>query len=182
MYAASLLETRERILPVPALLEPILPRFQKGTVVVAESSSICLSLLSGISKQGGWCASVGLPALGLLAASEAGINLERFVLVPHPFERTAEVIAALADTMDAVLIGPKLNQQQARRLAARARQRGSVLIAQTDWPQPDLRLEVVSRRWMGLHQGWGYLTKGTLEVECKGRGAAAMPRRATIPA
>jgi hypothetical protein len=125
----------------------------------------------------------------MVAAAEAGIALERFALVPAVAPRKwATVVAALLDAVDVVLAQPPeagpagLTAGQARRLAARARERGSVLVALGHgWSAPaDLRLALVASRWKGLGQGHGRLAARMVQVELAGRGAAARERRAWL--
>ena len=44
------------------------------------ATSILLALLAGASAAGSWCAVVGMPSLGLVAAAELGIALDRPLL------------------------------------------------------------------------------------------------------
>ena len=91
----------------------------------------------------------------------------------------------------------RVRDGDARRLAARARERGSVLVrvgagravtlasgrrpAASGWPEgPDLGLEVVSARWDGLGDGHGRLTRRVVTVEATGRRGAARPRRVDL--
>jgi hypothetical protein len=70
------------------------------------------------------------------------------------------VVAALLDAVDVVLVRPPagLPAGQARRLAARARERGAVLVPLGTWSEPaDLRLAVAASAWHGLGQGHGSL-------------------------
>ena len=134
------------------------------------------------SRSGSWCAVVGMPRLGLVAAAEAGVAVERFALVPHPGPDWAAVVAALIDGVDIVVVatpGP-VAAPVASRLAARARQRGAVLVPVGHWPGADLTLTVTGATWHGLSQGRGRLRTRELEVYVHGRGAAARGRRATL--
>ena len=185
----------ERLLPVLPALESLLPGggLRRGSVVaVCGSTSIALSLLAATSAQGSWCAAVGLPALGLAAAAELGVALERFPMVASPRRGSgpggwAWVVAALLDAFDVVLAAPPrdLRAADARRLTARVRERGAVLVA-TDgrgvaWPEPaEVRLTVVSATWEGLGRGHGLLRGRRVEVVAGGRGAAARERRAQL--
>ncbi|MDQ2826290.1 MAG: hypothetical protein M3Y04_04945, partial [Actinomycetota bacterium] len=82
----------ERLLPVLPALESLLPGggLRRGSVVTVGgstgggSTSLALSLLAAVSAQGSWCAAVGLPALGLAAAAEMGVALDRFPVVASP--------------------------------------------------------------------------------------------------
>jgi hypothetical protein len=72
----------------------------------------------------------------------------------------------------------------ARRLAARARQRGSVLVPfgvpAGSWEGADLQLSVAGAEWSGLGDGWGHLQARRAVVRCDGRGSAARPRQARL--
>jgi len=67
----------------------------------------------------------------------------------------------------------------ARRLMARARERGAVLVALGQpWPESvDVRLTVTAAVWGGLGQGNGHLEARQVEVVASGRGAASRERR-----
>src|SRR5262249_41765751 len=132
------------------------------------------------SRQGSWCAAVGMPSLGLVAAAELGVDLERLALVPDPGGQWATVAAALGDAVDIVLVATPRPGRPAdsRRLAAKARDRGAVLVPVTAWPDAaDLRLGVVASTWEGLGTGHGCLRARRMEVVAQGRGAAARERR-----
>lgn len=157
-------------------------RAQRNSVPVAGSTSLLFGLLAEASAAGSWCAVVGLPTLGLVAAAEAGVAIERLALVPHPGPEWTGVVAALLDGVDIVVAatpGP-VPARAAERLAARARQRGVVLVPVGRWPGADLTLEVVDGAWHGLGDGWGRLRGREVEVVAYGRGAAARTRRAHL--
>ena len=177
---------------------------------VSASTSLALALISAASAAGSWCAAVGLPSLGLVAAAELGIVLDRFPLVAAPAsgreretrpsgreretrpsgrEREtgwAWVVAALLDACDVVLACPGslpagVRPSDARRLAVRARERGSVLVVTGAWPEgADVRLQLSASRWEGLGRGHGRLTGRRVEVVAGGRGAAARERRVAL--
>jgi len=182
----------ERLLPVLPVLESLFPvrGLKRGSVVsVSGSTSLALSLLAAASAQGSWCAGVGLPALGLAAAAELGVVLERFPLVPSPGRASgaggwAWVVAALVDAFDVVLARPPahLKAADARRLTARARERGAVLVVSgRGWPEPaEVQLTVASGVWEGVGQGHGRLRARRVEVVAGGRGAAARERRLSL--
>ena len=119
---------REQVLPVlPALCE-LLPggALQRGTTVSVQgeaATSLALALLAGASAAGSWIAIVGLPSLGLAAAAELGLALERLVVVRDPSPASwGSVVAALVGSFDAVLLAPthRVRPADSRRLAARA--------------------------------------------------------------
>jgi hypothetical protein len=76
--------------------------------------------------------------------------------------------------------GEGLEPRVARRLSARARQRGSVLLPLGHWPGADAELSCADGRWSGLGHGHGYLRQREVLVLCRGRGAAARPVRAQV--
>jgi hypothetical protein len=182
----------DRLLPVLPVLEPLFPAggLRRGSVVsVAGSTSLSLSLLAAASGQGSWCAAVGMPSLGLAAAAELGVVLERFPLVASPARSSgaggwAWVVAALLDAFDVVLARPPspVKGADARRLTARVRERGAVLVVPGGgWPEPaEVQLTVASASWEGVGQGHGRLRGRRVEVVAGGRGAAARERRASL--
>jgi hypothetical protein len=120
--------------------------------------------------------------LGVLAAAELGIALDRLALVPYPGPQWPTAVAALLDGLDIVVTavpGP-VSPVIAGRLAARARQRASVLIPFGPWPGAALTLEAVDARWHGLEEGRGRLYGRQLTVVARGRGAAGIPRHASM--
>ena len=64
------------------------------------ATSLLLALLAEASAGGAWAGVVGRPDLGLVAAAEAGIALERLALVPYPGADLVAVTAALLDGLD----------------------------------------------------------------------------------
>ena len=91
----------ERILAVPDALASLLPHggLQRGSLVATSgtaSSSLALALVGPTTTSGGWVAVVGLPHLGLVAAAELGVDLERVLLVDEPGpDRWASSVSAL---------------------------------------------------------------------------------------
>jgi len=181
--AATSLEPR--IVPVPEPLAPLLPwgGLRRGSVVAVHgSTSLLLALLSRASAEGAWTAVVGRPDLGVLAAAEAGIAVQRLALVPRPGADLAAVVAALLDGVELVAMAgvERLSTAEARRLAGRARQRGTVLLPLGDWPGADVRLHGERVEWDGLGLGHGRLRSMRLTLRAAGRGAAARQRTAQV--
>jgi hypothetical protein len=146
------------------------------------SSSVLLALLAAASGAGSWCGVVGMPALSPTAAAEMGVVLDRLVFVPHPGTEWTTAVAALLDGLDIVVAAPPgpIAPAVAGRLAARARQRGSVFVPVGSWAGADLTIEAVADRWQGLGAGRGRLRARELTVRAHGRGAASAPREVTI--
>lgn len=150
-----------------------------STVSVCGATSLVLALLAAATREGSWAAVTGVPELGLAAAAEFGVDLDRIALVPHPGAELVGVLSALVDGFDLVVLGPALIEgpQLARRLAGRVRNRGTVLLTVGPWPGADIELRVSGRRWQGLTQdGHGHLRSREVEATSRGRGAAARPR------
>lgn len=177
-----------RTLPVRwDLADLVVGGLRRGTVIELDgrgATSLALGLAAAPSVAGSWVAVVGLPALGLLAAADAGIHPARTAVVRDPGERWATAVAALVDAVDVVLTGrpPRVRAADARRLTARVRERGSVLlVVGGGWPdRTDLHLSVSLSRWSGLGDGHGHLRERCLEVVIDGRGGAGRRRRHTI--
>lgn len=182
--SASALEPQ--IVPVAESLAPLLPLggLRKGSVVAVRGpTSLLFALLSvATNRPGVWAAVVGRPDLGLLAAAEAGVALERLALIPRPGPDLAAVTAALLDGVDLVAMAgvQRLSTADIRRLTGRARQRGAVLLPLGDWPGADVCLDGERPEWTGLGVGHGRLRSMRLTVRASGRGAAARPRAATL--
>lgn len=171
----------DRTLPTsPALTELLFGRgLGRGASYSVEgASSLALALLAGPSAAGSWCGVVGVRALGVEAAAEFGVDLSRLVLIPSPGREWLRVVAALLDAFDIVLVRPptRVSDVDARRLAARLRDRNATLVALGPWPGSELRLTVTDPMWTGLGDGHGHLRGRQATVTVSGRGSAARPR------
>lgn len=176
-----------RVLPAPAELATVLPwpGLRRGsTVAVHGSVALLFALLSRATEDGSWAAVVGLPGIGVVAAAEAGVEVSRLALVPHPGDQPQSVVAALLDGVDLVVAGGAWADADARRLSARARHRGAVLLPFGSWPGADVELRCSGSRWHGLGRGHGHLREREITVRAEGRGAASRPRscRLLLPA
>jgi len=168
-------EPADRLLPVLPVVASVLPQgglHRGSTLAVTGSTSLVLALVAQASREGSWAAVVGLPGVGLLAAAQLGVDLSRLALVPHPGGDAATVLGALVDGVDIVVLGPGLALVDAdrRRLMARARERGTVLISAAPWPGAQVVLTAERTRWTGLGAGDGYLRAHELTVTRSGRG------------
>ncbi len=174
------MQGRPAVQPVrthPALVG--LLQMQTGSSYAVESASLATLLLAGPSADGAWCGVVGSAELGLEAAAAAGVELSRTILVPDPGDAWLEVTAALIDVLGVVVVRPpaQVSAKEAGRLAARLRQRGSILVAWGDWPRCDARLGLADVEWVGLGIGHGHLQarQATVEVR-RGVGPTATAR------
>lgn len=178
----------DRTLPLRPDLVAVVPGgLRRGTVIEVDgrgATTLALGLAAAPSAAGSWVAAVGLPELGLVAAAEAGVDLARTAVIPDAGDRWATVVATLVDAVDVVLTGrpPRLRPADARRLTARVRERGSVLVVVgVRWlDRTDLHLTVAASAWSGLGDGHGHLRQRRVEVVVDGRGAAGRRRRQTL--
>jgi len=175
----------ERVLEVAGPLAALLPGagLQRGITVSLSGASIslALALAASVSATGCWVAAVGLGRLGMAAAEEAGVALERLLLVdPVPAGHWPAVVAALVEAVEVVLVGPpgaSVSPSQARRVAARLREQGAVLV-QVGWPErawpdrPELTLHARPLAWAGIGAGHGYLQAREVEISVGGRHGA----------
>lgn len=185
------------VLPVAAALAPLFPGggLPRGSTIglsatsasAPSSMSLLVALLAEASAAGSWCAAVGLPQLGLVAASEAGVALSRLALVPAPGDELAGVLSALVDGLELIAVagcaGVPPKQRQA--LAARVRARGAVLLAMDGWPGSDFRIEVRSDLaaggWSGLGgDGHGRLRQRQAQIRATGHGLPQRGRTVSV--
>lgn len=169
--------------PLPLLpsLSGLLPEdgLRRGHVVAVEHSTLlCVTLAAGASAAGAWCAVVGIPELGVLAAADVGLDVDRLLLVPDPGPAWPHVVAALLDGCELVLLRPpaRPSAQVRRRLAAHARRSGGVIVVAGVWEGAHLRLSVTRPQWGGIGAGHGRIRSRRALVVANGRGAGARPR------
>ena len=83
---------------------------------------------------------------------------------------------ALLDGLDLVAVAGRVQHGSDRkRLAARARQQGAVLLPLGSWPGADLELACEQGRWRGVDTGEGdvgRLSRREMRVQLRGRGVA----------
>ncbi len=175
----------QRVLPVPDVLTPLFPwgGIQKGTSLSVGGNggwSLAMAIMGEALGAEGWLAIVGAPDVGLVAASEFGVRLDRVVVVETPpLHQWPTVVAALLEAVDVVAIAPdgRVGPRDARRLGARAREQGSILLhldAASTWPTAvDVGLEVQMDQWHGLGAGHGCLRARQATISSVGRRSAA---------
>ncbi|HYV60666.1 MAG TPA: hypothetical protein VFA62_11415 [Acidimicrobiia bacterium] len=192
-HARPVVLAGERVLAVPGPLGARLPGggVRRGTVVAVDgdlgagASGMAFELAAAATAAGEWAAAVELEAsLGGLAAHEAGVVLDRFAVVRRvPPARWAAVVAALLDGISVVVaeVPAYARTGDTRRLLARARERGAVLVAVGPWPaEAALRLRAAGSEWCGLGVGEGVLAAGDRRVDVDGRGVAPRERIAAL--
>ncbi len=188
----------DRLLEVPGALGALLPRggVPRGAVIRltgapgAGITTLAFELAAVVTAAGEWAAAVtGEVSFGMRAAAQTGVALERFAVVRDVTrERWASVVAALVDGVTLVVaeLPQGVAAADARRLVARARERGTVLAVCTGpdarrWPaDAALTFAADGSVWRGLEAGAGLLTGRELRVRLDGQGAAAHARRGAL--
>lgn len=187
--ALTAVAASERTLPVHESLIELLPALQRGSTIACSGRagvSLALALATAPSREGAWVGIAGLPELGLCAAADMGLALERLVMVrgDPPW---VDVLAAMIDGFDVIVIGQQtcqtghqLNSGAVRRLQARAQSRGVVMLT-VGVPAfgADLRLTADDDQWIGLGNGHGVATGRRVLIELSGR-RMPRPRQATV--
>lgn len=196
---APLTLARSRRLEVAPAMTAVFPEgIQRGTTVGiagAAALSVALAAAAGPTHAGSWLAVVGCRDLCPAGAEALGVALHRTVVVDEPPGGSwGSVLAALFDAFDVVIVDrahrssarhgvgaapPSIASRDVGRLAARARERGTVVIDVGGvWPgAPDIGIDVVAQRWSGLGDGHGILDGRHLRIEVAGRRDAGRPRR-----
>lgn len=183
----------ESVLPVPEPFVDLLPSggLVRGAMLATAgpvAQSLAMALVGPLTQMGSWCAVVGLEELGLLAASELGVELGRVLVVDEADPtRWPATVDALLDAVEVVLVRvpSQLSAATASRLVARARGRGSVLMqvgsSGSLWPQsPDFTISARSLAWDGIGFGHGHLRARHVEVEVVGRRVGGPARHGSI--
>jgi hypothetical protein len=143
------------------------------------ATSTALALVAPAIAAGAWMAVIDLPTIGLDAASELGVPLERIVAVTtggageDSVRRWPDVVAAAADGFDVLLVRVPagLSASAVRKLAVRLRQRDviTVVLGDPDAMACDGVLHTDAQEWSGLGDGHGHLRQRRVVVEASGR-------------
>lgn len=187
---APLSASHTQLLPVVEPLRDLLAGggLRRGTTVgvtagpAGGATTLALCVLAAASAAGSWCVAVGLPDLGIAAAEEAGIDLDRLTLVPSPGPQWAATVAVAIEGIDLVLLAPPPHPRDAvvRRLVSRLRDRRAVLVVlgASRWPGScDLTLHVEAARWAAMGAGQDCLRRRLVTVTVSGRRQPGRPRR-----
>lgn len=176
------------VLPTHPAFGPLLPGggLKPGAAYsLAPSASLLLALMARPSQDGAWCGAVGMPDLGAEAAERYGLDLDRLVFVPDPGPRWLAVTATIAEVLPVVAVRPPARSAgleasaEVSRLAARLRDRGTVLLVQGRWPQAEAVIDLADPHWTGVGRGHGYLAGRELTVSVASRRSPT-PRRARM--
>ncbi len=180
----------DRQIPLVAPWADLLPAtgVRRGSTlaVVAPAGTggltLALGLLAGATAVGSWGAVVGVDSPGVVAMADLGVDLAHTLLVPRPRGLWAEVVGDLVDGVDLIVLRPpgRVAPRLARRVAARVRERGTVLVVLVDgggWPiPPDLTLGVTAARWRGSSR----LEDRAMTLQVAGRGGVRPRERVVV--
>ena len=168
----------ERTLPVSEAFAELFPErgLVRGRALACSgpaATSLALALAAPAVAAGSWLATIDVPTIGLDAASEFGIALERVVAVRADAARWPDVVAAAADGFDLLIarVPAEASPSAMRKVATRLRQRDAVMLVLGD-PGPlscDGVLHADGAEWVGLGDGHGHLQERRLVVEASGR-------------
>ena len=171
---------RERTLPVDERLVDLfaergLVRGRITSCVGPAATSLAFSLLAPAVQAGAWLAVVDLPTIGLDAAGEFGVPLERVVAVDSGGDpqRWPDVVAAAADGFDVLLVRApaELRPAMVRKLTTRIQQRGAVVVVLGD-PGVfgcDGVIRTETAVWSGVGAGHGHLRERMVTATATGR-------------
>lgn len=161
--------------PVAPALASLLPSsgLERGGVYACAGDapmSLLFSLVATATSVGSWLACVDVPRVGLMAAHEYGVALQRVMCVStggHT-QSYAQVVGALVDGIDLVVVSsPTCSAAETRRIVARAKASGSVLIilGRAGQFSPDVVLSSSTTEWH-FHT---HASSRTMSVQAHGR-------------
>lgn len=158
--------------PTPDVVRSLI-QVRTGGAYRVDDQSLAVALVSATSAEGSWVGVVGVDDLGLEAAVEAGLDLDRAVVVPDPGPHWLEAVTALVDVLPVVLLRPpsRVDQRVAAKVSARLRKRAATLFVQGEWPGAEAQLWLQRTAWSGLGEGYGRLRERSALVGCR-RGTA----------
>lgn len=186
----------ERTLPVATELADLLPAksLQRGSTLAVHgngATSFGLALVGQAIRDGSFLAVVAPSSFGLASCIDYDIPLRRVVqfVLPSDGTKWAQAVAAIIEGFDIVVLADRhrASTSQARSLAARNRERGSVLVrvGGASWSEAaDLRFDVNATEWTGLGTGFGHLNAREVAIQVAGRRyhGGAKVHRLMLPA
>ena len=161
-------------IPVPGPLAGIFPAggLRPGAAyALPDSPSLMLALAGGASRDGSWCAFIGMPDLSMQAAEAHGVALERVAVIPEPGDRWLSAVSSAAEVFPLVAVRPprSATSAEAARLLARLRDRGSALLVVGAWPGAELSLSLGEPEWRGIGDGYGLIASRAVTIRASGR-------------
>ena len=170
--------TDSSIFPVNSALLSLFPEggLAKGaSYSLDRSASLLWSLIAEPTRQGVWCAIVGVPDLGIGIAKELGVNTNRIVLIPTPGPKWMAILGDLIETVGICVLG-SFSAPAARQLSAlhsRLRSYKTSLLVRANWPNSKTSF-AVAHQWNGAGLGEGLLQTHYLHITAKSRSGDVM--------
>ena len=173
-------------LPVSPDLRAMFPEgglVRGRTVLCGGDAAVALALriVSQPTQAGSWLGVVGVHNIGVQAASEQGVALQRVVFVQPATSRAEWVstIAAAADGFDVLMLEVPhgITVADARRVQTRIQSRRNALVligatqklALQSVFQPDVVMDTTTTQWNGIERGSGYVQSREVCVTVSGR-------------
>ncbi|MGO3175137.1 MAG: hypothetical protein ACTIJN_08330 [Microbacterium gubbeenense] len=171
-------------LSVPEALAPLFPSggLRPGAAyALADSPSLLFALAGRSSREGSWCAFIGMPDLSLEAAEGYGVAPGRVALIPAPGERWLQAVSSAAEVFPLVAVRPPraASSAEAARLGARLRDRGCALLVVGPWEGAEASLSNRPPAGGGWGRGPGLISSRPVPF-ASGGGAAPRPRRVRV--
>lgn len=153
LRAAAVLEQTQRRLGVGAALGPGLA---PGVYQVDTKQDWVTGLRESFQQRTPWIAAVDVQNIGWEAIANAGVELEKVVVVHCKKEQQAAVVPLIVDAFEVVILGASFDYKTQRTLLLRSRNSGAVVFATRQW---EIRgIEHFSRRF-GSNQASSYWKK-----------------------
>lgn len=163
--ATPLIRADRDTIAVHNALTTLLPHgLTPGSITTTQGSThTALTLITQHTTNAGWVAIIGAPNINYTTLQDLGANLNHIIVVPHPNENTPQIIAALIEGVDLILLGPAvtLTHAEQRTLTARNRERGTHIISQKPWANARTHITTTHGTWHGTNKGLGRLTNTT---------------------
>lgn len=142
--------------------------------------SLALACCAETTRDGGWCAGIGLGAPAASAMRDLGIDLSRFVCLDTPAQDWMRVTSILLESFDVLVVDPGFSASAGdrARIAAKLRDsratlillngpgaaKGGVKERGSSFPGSSERLTVLEESWEGTDRGTGRLRSRTLRL------------------
>ncbi len=173
-------------LPVSPDLHAMFPEgglVRGRTVLCGGDAAVALALriVSQPTQAGSWLGVVGVHNIGVQAASEQGVALQRVVFVQPATSRAEWVstVAAAADGFDVLMLEVPhgITVADARRVQTRIQSRRNALVligatqklALQSVFQPDVVMDTTTTQWNGIERGSGHVQSREVCVTVSGR-------------
>lgn len=173
-------------LPVSSDLRVMFPEgglVRGRTVLCGGDAAVALALriVSQPTQAGSWLGVVGVHNIGVQAASEQGVALQRVVFVQPATSRAEWVstVAAAADGFDVLMLEVPhgITVADARRVQTRIQSRRNALVligatqklALQSVFQPDVVVDTTTTQWNGIERGAGHVQSREVCVAVSGR-------------